>query len=146
MVIVDTSVWILCNREPYGRELDRLLSLDQVASHELVYGELPIGDRGGRGKLLDANEQMHQATIVRHEEVVAFVRDRDLHERGVGRIVIHLLASAIVGKFQLWTADLRFAARAEEFRVDYLPRPASRCAESGQRRFPGALSHVSPPS
>ena len=54
MVLVDTSVWIrfLANRPPYAAGLDRLLALDQVAGHELVYGELLIGDRGGRGKLL----------------------------------------------------------------------------------------------
>ena len=59
MVLVDTSVWIrfLANRTPYAIELDRLLSLDEVSGHELVYGELLIGDRGGRGKLLAAYEQ-----------------------------------------------------------------------------------------
>jgi hypothetical protein len=35
------------NRAPYAKELGKLLSLDQVAEHELVYGELLIGDRGG---------------------------------------------------------------------------------------------------
>ena len=50
MVLVDTSVWIrfLANRAPYAAELDRLLGLDEVTGHELVYGELLIGDRGGR--------------------------------------------------------------------------------------------------
>lgn len=53
MVLVDTSVWIrsLQNRVPYLAELDRLLGLDEVAGHELVYGELLIGDKGGRSKL-----------------------------------------------------------------------------------------------
>ena len=121
MVLVDTSVWIrsLANQAPYASELDRLLSLEQVTGHELVYGELLIGDRGGRGELLAAYEQMHQASIVPHDEVVAFVRDRDLHGRGVGWIDIHLLASAIVGRLQLWTADPLFAAMAKELGVAY---------------------------
>jgi predicted nucleic acid-binding protein len=121
MILVDTSVWIrfLANRAPYAIELDRLLSLDEVAGHELVFGELLIGDRGGRKKLLGAYEQMHQASTVSHREVVDFVRDRDLHGRGLGWIDIHLLASAIVGRMQLWTADQRFAAVAEELGVAY---------------------------
>jgi predicted nucleic acid-binding protein len=121
MVLVDTSVWIraLANRPPYVAELDRLLGLDEVAGHELVYGELLIGDRGGRRKLLAAYEQMHQAVMVPHREVVQFVRDRDLHGRGVGWIDVHLLASAIVERFELWTADPRFSAVASEFGVDY---------------------------
>jgi hypothetical protein len=121
MVLVDTSVWIraLANRRPYATELDALLSRDEVAGHELVYGELLIGDRGGRKKFLAVYEQMHQVSIVPHPEVVAFVRDRGLHGRGVGWIDIHLLASAIVGRLQVWTADPRFAAVAKEFGVAY---------------------------
>jgi predicted nucleic acid-binding protein len=121
MILVDTSVWIrsLANRAPFAVELDRLLSLDEVAGHELVYGELLIGDRGGRKKFLSEYERIHQASMVPHSEVVAFVRERNLHGRGVGWIDIHLLASAIVGRFLLWTADPRFAEVAEELGVAY---------------------------
>ncbi len=121
MVLVDTSVWIrfLSNREPYAAELARLLELEEVAAHELVYGELLIGDRGGRKKLLAAYEQMHQARIVPHRDVVMFVRDRNLYGRGAGWIDIHLLASAIVGQMRLWTTDPRFAAIARELRIAY---------------------------
>lgn len=121
MVLVDTSVWIraLANRAPYRAELDRLLGLDEVTGHELVYGELLIGDRGGRRKVLAAYDRMHQAAMVPHREIVAFVRDRDLHGRGVGWIDVHLLASAIVGRLQLWTADPRFLAMANKFGVAY---------------------------
>jgi hypothetical protein len=121
MVLVDTSVWIrfLANRAPYAAELDRLLGLDKVTGHELVYGELLIGDRGGRSKLLAAYDRMHQSAIVPHCDVVAFVRDRDLHGRGVGWIDVHLLASAIVGRCQIWTADPRFSAVADELGVAY---------------------------
>ena len=121
MVLVDTSVWIrsLANRAPYTAELARLLGLNEVTGHELVYGELLIGDRGGRGKLLAAYERMHQARMVPHCDVVAFVHDRDLHGRGVGWIDVHLLASAIVGRLQLWTADPRFSAVAKDLGVAY---------------------------
>src|SRR6266702_2100410 len=116
MVLVDTSVWIraLANRAPYAAELDRLLGLDEVSGHELVYGELLIGDRGGRRKLLAAYEKMHQASTVPHAEVVAFVRHRRLHGCGVGWIDVHLLASAMAGRLKLWTADARLAAIATQ--------------------------------
>ena len=122
MVLVDTSVWIryLAGRPPYLAELGRLLGLDEVTAHELVYGELLIGDRGGRRKLLAAYERMHQAAMVPHRDVVQFVRDHDLHGRGVGWIDVHLLASAIVGRLQLWTADPRLLAMADEFGVAYM--------------------------
>ena len=71
---------------------------------------------------------MHQAAMVPHREVVAFVRDRDLQGRGVGWIDVHLLASAIVGRLQLWTAAPRFSAVADALGVAYTV-PASKPAE-----------------
>jgi predicted nucleic acid-binding protein len=121
MVLVDTSVWIhfLANRAPYASELERLLAVDEVAGHELVYGELLIGDRGGRVKLLSAHEQIHQASTVPHSDVVEFVRSRRLHGRGAGWIDIHLLASAVAGRLKLWSADPHFSALAAELQVSY---------------------------
>ena len=123
MVLVDTSVWIrfLTGREPYATELDSLLERDEVAGHELVFGELLIGDKGDRRKLLDAYEQMHQATPVPHGDGVTFVREGRLHGQGAGWSDVHLLASAIVGRYCLWTADPRLAALAEKFDVSYTP-------------------------
>jgi predicted nucleic acid-binding protein len=122
-VLVDTSVWIrfLANQGPYAAELDDLLERDEVVGHELIFGELLIGDRGGRPKLLAAYQQMHQASVIPHPEVVAFVRDRRLQGRGVGWIDVHLLASALVDRLQIWTADPRFAEVADELAVAYVP-------------------------
>ena len=121
IVLVDTSVWIrfLANRTPEAAELDRLLSRDEVSGHEFVYGELLIGDAGGRKQLLHDYEQMHQAPVVPHDDVVAFVRDRRLHGRGVGWIDAHLLASALVGRLTLWTTDPRLAVVAAELGIGY---------------------------
>ena len=57
-VLVDTSVWIrfLANRSPHATELEELLSRDEVSGHALVYGELLIGDKGGRMALLSNYE------------------------------------------------------------------------------------------
>jgi predicted nucleic acid-binding protein len=123
MVLVDTSVWVrfLANRDPYAAELDRLLERDEVVGHDMIFGELLIGDRGGRLKLLAAYGHMHQARVLAHPEVVAFVRARRLHGRGVGWIDVHLLASALVDRLQVWTADPRFAAVAAELAVAYTP-------------------------
>lgn len=123
MVLVDTSVWIrsLAGRRPFTRQVGELLESDDVAGHELVYGELFIGDLGGRQKLLSAYNLIYRAQTVPHDEVVNFVKDRRLNGRGVGWIDVHLLASALVGGFELWTADPRFAAVAYEFGVAYRP-------------------------
>jgi len=121
IVLVDTSVWIgfLSNRAPYAAKLQALLARDEVSAHELIYGELLIGDRGGRRQLLADYAQMHQAPSVAHAEVVEFVRQRGLHGRGIGWVDAHLLASALVGRLMLWTADPRLAALATALRVAY---------------------------
>jgi len=126
MVLVDTSVWIrfLAGREPHASGLDDLLGGDDVVGHEMVFGELLIGDVGGARKhLIDAFSQMHQAATIPHEEVVEFVRMRRLNGRGVGWIDIHILASAVVAGIPVWTADPRFSALASELRIAYSPPP-----------------------
>lgn len=124
MVLVDTSVWIrfLAGREPHASGLDELLGRDEVAGHDMVFGELLIGDSGGgRRKLLEAYVLMHRASTVPHQEVVEFVRARRLCGRGVGWIDANLLASAIVGGLEMWTADPRFSTLANELGLAYSP-------------------------
>jgi predicted nucleic acid-binding protein len=108
MVLVDTSVWIrfLANRMPYAAELDRLLAREEAAGHDLVYGELLIGDPGGRNQLLNSYDLIYRVPPVGHADVATFVRSHKLHGRGVGWIDAHLLASALVGGTSLWTADV----------------------------------------
>ena len=119
MVLVDTSVWIrfISNREPFASQLDWLLTRGEVAGHDFVLGELLIGDVGGRNKLLGAYVQMRWADTVPHSEVVEFVRARRLHGRGVGWVDVHLVASALVGNFSLWTADPRLAVVAAAMNI-----------------------------
>jgi predicted nucleic acid-binding protein len=124
MVLVDTSVWIrfFSGREPYFSEMNWLLGRDEVVGHQLVYGELLMGDRGGRAGFLSTFEWMHQAELIPHSEVVALVRHRTLNGRGLGWIDAHLLASAIAGRLQLWTADRLFAEAAEDAGAAYKAR------------------------
>ena len=126
IVLVDTSVWIrfLANRAPFSQGLDRLLADDAVAGHEFVYGELLVGDRGGRQELLSSYERMEQLPAVPHSDVVAFVRARKFHGRGIGWIDAHLLASALVGGAQLWTADGPLGAIADELGIAYRVKDA----------------------
>ena len=124
MVLVDTSVWIrfLAGRTPFAAGLDSLLGRDEVLAHELVFGELLIGDRGGRSALLASYEKLLRAPAVSHAEVVDLVRSRKLYGRGIGWIDVHLLASALVARTVLWTADPRLADLASELRVAYVAR------------------------
>jgi len=124
MVLVDTSVWIrfLAGRAPFAAGLDSLLDRDEVLAHELVFGELLIGDRGGRSALLASYEKLLRAPAVSDAEVVDLVRSRKLYGCGVGWIDVHLLASALVANTVVWTADPRLADLAGELHVAYVGR------------------------
>jgi hypothetical protein len=56
---------------------------------------------------------------VPHGDVVEFVRSRSLHGRGIGWVDVHLLASAVVGRLPLWTADASLSVIAAELGVGY---------------------------
>jgi hypothetical protein len=116
----------VAGREPFASGLDNLLSQDEVVGHELVFGELLVGDRGGRANLLVGYALMQQSTLVPHEEVTELVRRRDLRGRGVGWIDVHLLASALVDRSSLWTADASLATLARELGVERRRRGARR--------------------
>jgi len=121
MVLVDTSVWIrfLVGRMPYAAELDRLLERDEAAGHDLVYGELLIGDAGGRSQFLKSYDLIHRVPAVGHAEVATFVRSHRLHGKGIGWIDAHLLASALVADVSLWTADEHLAGLAGGLGIAY---------------------------
>jgi predicted nucleic acid-binding protein len=121
MVLVDTSVWIrfLSIQTPHDTELRRLLNVREVSAHDLVYGELLIGDHVDRKQLLSRYSSLPYAATVGHKEVVGFVRQNRLHGRGIGWIDAHLLAAALVGRLSLWSFDRNLATVAREFGIAY---------------------------
>ena len=92
-----------------------------MAGHDLVYGELLIGDSSGRKELLKSYGLMPRLLVVPHADIVAFVRANKLHRRGIGWIDAHLLGSALVSSVPLWTADERLAGLAREFKIGHIP-------------------------
>lgn len=110
------------NSAPFASGLDHLLKREEVAGHIFVYGELVIGDLGGRKKHLLAYRAMRQAILVPDDEVLAFVAARHLNGRGLSWIDAHLLASALTSRIQVWTADVRFAEIAAELGISFEPR------------------------
>lgn len=121
MVLIDTSAWIrfFLQREPFRSGVGGLLRQKRIARHDLIYGELLMGDLGGRVHFLQDYGTRPEALVVPHEEVVFLVRTRKLHGRGIGWIDAHLLASALAEHMQLFTADERLAAIAEELGCAY---------------------------
>ena len=108
-VLIDTSAWIrfLQGREPFLTEVDHLLSQGAVRGHEFVYGELLIGDPGGRLQLLTRYRLLQWSAPCAHEEAIALTLRLRLHGPGIGWIDVHLLATALRDDVGYLTADLR---------------------------------------
>jgi hypothetical protein len=117
-------VWVraLANKEPYRRQLDRLLDAELVLRHDLVYGELLIGDAGARARTLATYLDFARVDTVAHSEVVDLVRARSLYGTGVSWIDVHLLAAAMVNRVQLYTADAPLEKHAKAFAVNFVPK------------------------
>jgi len=123
MVLLDTSIWIrfLAGHEPYPSQVRPLLAAGRVVGHDLIDGELLIGDRGARRPWLALLKQITHLATVPHAEVVRFVQDRHLTGRGIGWVDAHLLAAALVRQVPLWTADQPLAALSRDLRIAYHP-------------------------
>ena len=78
MILIDTSIWIrfLSNQVQFAGRLDALLGRGEVIGHELIYGELLIGDRGGRAKFQLWTADPRFAAILRDcPQAAELVRD-----------------------------------------------------------------------
>jgi hypothetical protein len=104
MVLVDTSVWVAHLR--YGDiALEVLLNEGHVVCHPFIVGELACGNLKNRSEILSLLQALPMAIYAEHEEVMQFVENYSLMEKGIGYIDVHLLASAILTKVPLWTFD-----------------------------------------
>ena len=117
MVLVDTSVWVE-HLQRGNSELAGLLQRAQVLSHPFVLGELALGSLRQRATILDALQNLPQASVASVEEVLGFIGVHTLHGMGIGYVDACLLASVrLMPGGVLWTLDKRLAAAATRLGV-----------------------------
>jgi len=119
MILVDTSLWIeyFSARQPL---LHELIADRQAAIHDLVIGELAVGDLRDRAATLYALSRIKQSEHVSDQEALALIEAEDLWGIGLGFVDVHLLASALITpNCQLWSRDKRLAATAERLGVAF---------------------------
>jgi predicted nucleic acid-binding protein len=105
MILADTSVWIDHFRAS-DPELQRRLNSDEIAMHPFVAGELALGPLPNRKKVLAYLDHLPALRAASENEVRRMVEDRPLHNRGIGLIDAHLIASVLINAgTQLWTRD-----------------------------------------
>jgi predicted nucleic acid-binding protein len=104
LILVDTSIWIDYLRRG-DRRLAALLDEDRVATHPLVIGELALGNLSNRDVVLANFQSLPHTYEATYDEVRSLVDARRLWGKGIGWIDAHLLASAMLSRCKLWSAD-----------------------------------------
>jgi len=104
MILVDTSVWVDHLRSGSSRLLD-LLNKGEVLVHSFILGELSLGNLRNRTQILDLLSKLPELPIAEHSEVMALVDNRRLYGGGIGRVDVHLIASALLAHVGLLTND-----------------------------------------
>ena len=106
MILVDTSVWVEHFRSG-SSGLEALLNEGQVACHPYVIGELACGNLKNRTGILSLLQELPRVIQADDDEILRFIEEHRLMGKGVGYVDIHLLASALLSRVTLWTADQR---------------------------------------
>ena len=119
MILADTSIWISHLRRGFPR-MRTLLENADVAVHPFIMGELACGTMKARTRIRSLLREMPFAPVLSHGEVMHFIEVNHLPGVGISYVDAHLLASARLARFALWTSDesLKQAARRLGLRHD----------------------------
>lgn len=104
MVLVDTSIWISHLREG-NSHLKELLEDGSVVCHPFIIGELMCGSLKNRKEIISLLKALPQVQTAESDEILQFVESKRLFGTGLGFVDVHLLASALLTRVLLFTAD-----------------------------------------
>jgi predicted nucleic acid-binding protein len=113
VILVDTSVWIDHFRSS-SRLLAKLLDQQRVLLHPFILGEIACGNLKHRTEIISLLHALPTSPTAEHDDVLYFIRQHRLMGRGVGLIDMHLLASCLIERCLIWTADKRLISLAQE--------------------------------
>ena len=85
----------------------------------IIIGELACGTLKNRHEILSLLETLPTAVQAEHGEVLRLIENRSLMGKGLGYIDMHLLASAILADFLLWTFDKKLNEVSSMLGVSY---------------------------
>ncbi len=118
MVLVDTSVWISHLRGD-AAHLSKLLEKGVVATHPFVIGELACEKMGNRKEILSLMQDLPEAVMAEHDEIMGFLEIHGLVGRGLCWVDAHLLASALLTGLPFWTKDKSLAHVASGLNISF---------------------------
>lgn len=112
LILVDTSIWVdHLNRG--DAEMNALLRARRCLMHEMVLGEIALGNLPNWSAKIAWLQDLPRARAVGHDEYLSNVNRLNLQGSGLGFVDAHLLAWAVEkpGR-RLWSRDRRLHERA----------------------------------
>ena len=120
-ILVDTSVWINHLRDG-DQNLTKLLEQGLVACHPFIIGEIACGGIKNRNEIINLLNDLPSTEIVDHSNIMEFIENRKIMNKGIGYIDVHLLGSALVSDTPLWTFDKSLMKIAIQLSIGYDPK------------------------
>jgi predicted nucleic acid-binding protein len=124
VTLVDTSVWVNHLRQGDAR-LAQLLTDGEAGLHPFVLGEIAAGNLKNRRATLGYFALLPQAPLSAESDVHLLLESRRLWGTGLGWVDLHVLASAKISGWSLYTVDRRMKEAAEVIGIAGPPEPAS---------------------
>ncbi len=92
---------------------------EQVLCHPFIFGELACGRLKNRKEIISLLQALPDATMAEIDEILEFIEHQKLIGVGIGLVDVQLLASALLTKVLLWTADRNLRAAAARLNILY---------------------------
>ena len=117
-ILVDTSVWIKHLREG-DQNLTQLLEQGSVACHPFIIGEIACGGIKNRNEIINLLNDLPSTEILDHADIMGFIENRKIMNKGIGYIDVYLLGSALVSDTPIWTFDKALRKIAIQLSIVY---------------------------
>jgi len=118
MILADTSVWVDHFRKR-DTELYQQLRSNNIYIHPFVVTELALGKLPDREKTIASLDRLPMVKVAQLSEVRRMIEAHSLHQRGIGFVDAHLLASTLITAHTVfWTRDKQLRTIADTLGLD----------------------------
>ena len=120
-ILIDTGIWIdFLNGKNSSLYLGELLETNRVTIHNLIEGELRVGNIKNRGKFLDLLQSVKRTSEINREVLYLLIEKEELFAKGLSIIDVHIYAAAIVDNLLVWTNDKNLRKICEKKGIQFI--------------------------
>ncbi|MBN2123860.1 MAG: VapC toxin family PIN domain ribonuclease [Deltaproteobacteria bacterium] len=84
-----------------------------------ILGELACGGMKNRHEIIGLLNDLPSTEVLDHHDIMEFIENRKIMNKGIGYIDVHLLGSALVSGTPVWTFDKTLRKIANQLSIEY---------------------------